>query len=655
VSDYTPFLVIGIATGSLFGLAAMGLVLTYKTSGIFNFAHGAVAALAAYAYYDLRTLRGLPTLVAFLIAVVLLPPLVALVMERIARVLARGSTTPRIVATVGLQLGITGLLLARYGAAALPFPALLPAETFTLFGVIIGVDQATSFVVGAIGAIALFVFFRSSRLGVRMRAVVDDPDLLSLSGTSPFLVRTASWLIGSWFAALSGVLLAPTIGLDAILLTLLVVQAFGAAAIGLFDSLPMTYVGGLILGVLAALSTMNPMGWSAMEGLSTSVPFLVLFVVLLVAGRRRLVDPGDRTSGPATGNLHISTRAKMVLGAVVVCACSTIPFLAETKLPVFLNGLAFVVVFYSLSLLVRMSGQVSLAHASFVAVGAATFSHAAVGWGLPWLLAVLAAGLVTVPIGAVVAIPAIRLSGLFLALATLGFGLLLEKVAYTRDWMFGVTGSLKAPRPSVAMLDTDRGFFFVLLTAAVLTGVLVSLVHGSRLGRLLRALADSPTTLTTLGLSINQTRVIVFTISAFIAGVGGALVGGVSESVSGAPFTAFVSMTWLAVLAMSGRSLHATPVLAALLVAVVPAFISNETLIAYLPVAFGLGAVAAAMLEASRAQDSAPSPALSLGLRAQQRLGASGPVHARLSETTQPPALAPPLLAVGPRATRSTS
>ncbi|MBA2950828.1 branched-chain amino acid ABC transporter permease [Streptomyces himalayensis] len=177
----------------------------------------------------------------------------------------------------------------------------------------------------------------------------------------------------------------------------------------------------------------------------------------------------------------------------------------------------------SLHLLVRTSGQVSLAHAALVAVGASTFSHLAVGAGLPWPVAVVLAGAVAVPVGVLVAVPAIRLSGLYLALATFGIGLLLEKVVYGSTWMFGATGTLPATRP--ALLAGDTAFYYVLLAAAVAGSLMVAAIGRSRLGRLLWAMADSPTMLSTLGLGlgVNVTRVTVFAISAFVAGIAGAL------------------------------------------------------------------------------------------------------------------------------------
>lgn len=630
VDGIVPFVIIGVTTGSVYGLAAMGLVLTYKTSGIFNFAHGAIGAITAFSFYELNVVRGLPWAVSLAISAVAVPPVLALIMERMTRALAGGSTTTKVVATIGLQLAITSGLVAYYGGASLEFPAFLPTGTFQLAGINVGIDQAISACIAGTAAAGFFVFFKVSSMGVKMRAVVDNPNLLELAGSSAYSVRAWSWLIGCWFAGLSGLLLAPLIGLDAMLLTLLVVQAYGAAAVGYFSSLPLTYAGGLILGVLAAVATKFVTGSEIMAGLPPAMPFLVLFAVLLLLPRNKLVEAGSSHATPQGLPLLSPVGTGLTaVGAVAIAA--VLPFVVGPKLPVYAMFLVFVLIFYSLNLLVRTSGQVSLAHAGLVAVGAAAFSHFSVGAGMPWLLAVLFAGAVAVPVGAMVAIPAIRLSGLYLALATYGFALLLEKVAYRTAPMFGTDSTLPAARPTP--FADDQAFYYVLLAFAVAAALVVAGIGHSRLGRLLRAMADSPTTLATLGLGVNVTRVTVFAISAFIAGVAGALYASQSLSATSVPFTSYTSLTWLAILVVCASGRAAAPILAAASVAVVPAYITITTLVEWLPVAFGVGALMIATREAASAQHLGRAghgaSEQDVSSRAAERIGSGGPVVER--------------------------
>lgn len=622
-----PYLVLGLVSGSVYGLTAMGLVLTYKTTGVFNFAHGAVATAAAYLFYELDAKRGLPWPVALVATVVLVAVLGGPLMELIGSRLRRVPVATQVVATIGLLLAIQGIVVAIFGAAAMPFPAFLSSRTIRLPGVYVGIDQIVVFAVAAVLAIGLFVFFRSSRTGLSMQAVVDNPDLVGLRGTSAVRVRTIAWMVGLGIAALSGVLLGPSEGLNAPFLTLLVVQAFGAAAVGGFASLPLVYGGGLALGVLAAIVSKFGLGHQWLQGVPSSLPFVFLLVVMLVAPRRlarRSTSP--RSSGSTARELPPVVRRVGPL--VVIGLAAAVPAFVGTKLPVFAGGAAYVVLFASLVLLVRTSGQTSLCHAGFAAVGASSFSHFTHGAGLPWLVALLLAGLVAVPVGALVSVPAIRLSGIYLALGTFGFGVLLQQLVYRTRFMFGRSGPLPVPRPGG--FDGDVAYYYVILAVAVLTCLLVAALNRQRLGRLLRALADSPLALSAQGVDINVTRVLVFCISAFLAAISGALLAALSGSVDVAPFDPFQSLLYLAVLAVAGSGQLRAAVVAAALLAVVPAYVAgSDTVATYEPVVFGVSAVLIALAEGSR--DELTGLVRRGAERGRARL-ARGPVAARMEQ-----------------------
>lgn len=595
MSDFLPFILIGLTSGSVYGLAANGLVLTYKSSGIFNFAHGTIAALAAFVFYDLRQREGLPWPVAMVLSVLVLAPLAGVVLERLARRLADAPVVMNVVATVGLLVVVQQAILIRYGAAAISMNSFLPTSTFALLGVNVGYDQLIIMIVGVSAMAALTWLFRSTRTGRAMTAVVDQPTLLALTGTSPVRIRRRAWVIGTCFAALSGILLAPAVGLDAPVLTLLVVQAFGAAAIGRFSSLPYTYLGGLLIGVLSAVSTKYVASISWLGGVPSSLPFVVLFIVLVVAPRNWLVDFVVNRKAPVRDPRHLPVQAKLVGAAAAVLLVWRLPDLVGARLPVYSAGLAYVLIFLSLALLLRTSGQVSLGQLAFAAVGAVASARLATEAGLPWVLAMVIGALFAVPVGALLAIPAVRRSGLYLALATFGFAVLLERLTFSTSLMFGgtSTGSLPAPRPSFA--QTDNAYFYVVAGFLGFAILLLSAVHRGRLGRLLRAMSDSPVALNTYGTNVTVVKVIVFCLSAFLAGLGGALLGPVTGSASPGNFDAFSSLMLLVVLVISVGSEVVASFIAAAALFVLPVYITSEQFNNYLPVLFGLTAIAVAM------------------------------------------------------------
>jgi ABC-type branched-subunit amino acid transport system permease subunit len=318
--------------------------------------------------------------------------------------------------------------------------------------------------------------------------------------------------------------------------------------------------------------------------------------VLVLTRKGAFTDRSVPRDARAPLALPRALNARLVLAAIAVLVA--VPHVVDTRVPVYTLGAVFVVVYASLYLLVEVSNQVSLCQVTFVAIGATTFSHVT-GDGAPWLVGVLAAAAVALPIGAFVAIPAIRLSGLFLALATLGFGILVEQLFYNRSIMFGALGQREGRRPAAFDLDSDTGYFYLCAAFAVAAIGAVVLIRRSRLGRLLDALADSPLALATHGASINITRVLVFCISAAIAAVGGALLVGVTGSVSSsganaAALVSFNSLLWLAVLAFVGRSPVVAPVLAAAVLIVLPSYFTDPDTVQIQTMSFGLLAIASA-------------------------------------------------------------
>ncbi|MDQ1539015.1 MAG: hypothetical protein QOE58_3408, partial [Actinomycetota bacterium] len=562
---FLTYLVLGIADGSVYAIAGLGLVLTFKTSGIFNFAHGAQAAVAAYLMYSLRHNHGFHWPVAAALAIIIAGVGGGLVLERIANLLSRESTATRVVAMVGILVGVNALLTAIYGPATLPFKAFLPTDTVRLGDVNITVVQIIVTGLALAAAIGLYVLFRTARIGTAMQAVVDDPALLDVLGTSPIRVRRFAWILGSCFASVSGLLLATFIGLDPNNLTLLVVFSFGAAAVGAFANLPLAYVGGLIIGIGQAMATGYLSNHHAFVQVPANVPFIVLVLALLVAPKHLLVERGTRVARPEAPSVRVSPRTAMAGGGLLLAGLCAVPWLVGYKLPIWTVALAFVIIFTSLNLLARTSGQVSLCHMTFAAVGSSTFAIASNN-GVPWLIALMLGGLAAVPIGALVALPAIRLRGVFLAVITLGFGILVERVFYGTSLMFGAGGSRATRRPAnlgPLHLQDDKPYYFVALLVTLACCGAVVMVRRARLGRMLEVLSSSPALLPANGASTNVAKLIVFCISAFLAGIGGAMIGAATFSTSGLQFDFSVSLMLIAVLYVAGRQ----PVLSAFIAA----------------------------------------------------------------------------------------
>ena len=340
--------------------------------------------------------------------------------------------------------------------------------------------------------------------------------------------------------------------------------------------------------------------------------------------------PSQNREGRITSSTTalLSTSGRTGLIAMGVAVLLAIPHLVGTNLPLWTSALGYVVIFGSLALLVWTSGQISICHMAFAAVGATTMSHVS---GLPWLLALLVAGLAAIPVGAIVAVPAVRASGIYLALATLGFGILMQNVVFPTGFMFGRGLSVTAPRPQLGFIDSRSDtwlYYFVLLTTALARGAIALIARG-RLGRVLRVMAETPTMLTTHGLNVNNSRLIVFCISAFFAAIGGALAVTQTGSASGVGYGPVQSLLLIAVLAICGTNLLRSAILAGALITLVPGYID----------AFGtdqqaLGFGTVAMLAAfGLARRGRTATWLAMAARTSAGRLRSGPVPARMAST----------------------
>lgn len=598
------YLIPGLADGSIYAIAALGLVLTYKTSGVFNFAHGALAAAAAYGFYQFRYKNHMPWPVAAILALIIVGVIGGLLLEKMAGWLSGAPPVSTVVATVGVLVGLQSLATAIYGDANIDtFQPYLPQSGFHVGTVTVSGAEMIIAALAVGSAIGMYFFFARTQLGLAMTAVVDDPALLSLNGVDPARVRRIAWVIGASFAGISGELLAPTLGVSVNELILLVITAYGAAAIGLFDSLPFTFLGGLLIGIAVdVLPAYLPATNVTLQSLPRNIPFLVLFAALIVVPPRRFPTRGTRTARSFRPVRSVNPQVMAPLMTLALLGLILIPVLTnKARIDNYSTGLGFAIIFASLGLITWTSGQISLAHIAFAAIGATTMGHM-LGYHVAWPLALLISGLIVVPAGAIVAIPANRLSGIYVAVATFGFGILIQQLFYPSFLMFGRLNNVVVPRPKLLGISFhgDRAYYYLALIVTVLACASVIVVLRTRLGRLLRGLSGSPVALDAHGASTNQTRVVVFCYSAFLAAIGGAVIGGVSQSASGATggqFDFTNSLAIVAVLAFCGRRPLISPFIAAFVFSVIKIypFFDSHNVIKYQGVAFGILAIAVAV------------------------------------------------------------
>ncbi|MFI1677604.1 ATP-binding cassette domain-containing protein [Streptomyces sp. NPDC020607] len=616
MSDLLGFVLSGLVSGALYALLATGLVLSYSASGLFNFAHGATAYLCALAFHELHSGFGWPAVPTALLLVLVAAPALGWGLDRLMfRKLARVGETAQIVATIGLLVALPALglwiveLLADAGAPVkpaenqfgLPGVGPSPARGWQLTdGVGIDSDQLITWVTTAVVAVGLWILMRHTPLGLRLRAAVDNRSLVELRGMSADRLSSVAWMLSSGLAGLAGVLATPLLGLSSHDFTLFLFVSATAAVLGRFLSIPLAFVGGLGLGVLQNLVAGYADFAEEITGFRTAVPFLILFAGLLLLTRRQ------RTAGTAVVDAppvdYLAGRswlrrwgpwAAAALALALSFYTVTTPFWSG----LLAQGLAISLVFISFTVVTGLGAMVSLAQATFV-TGAALVAGLLMSHGWPFAGAALVGTCAAAALGALVALPALRLGGRSLALATLALAFLADQVLFQLGWLRNGDTGWEIPRPVLGPVDLsdDRAMgvaMVVLVTAAVAS---LGALRNSASGRAMLAVRSAPAAAMASGVSVVRTKLLLFTLSAGLAGFGGVMYASFNTRITATDFTAMTGLIWLAVAVAAGVRRPQFAVVAGLVFAIVPHLVADHvTDSVHLPVIlFGLAGLALA-------------------------------------------------------------
>ena len=560
--DLIAYTIFGLVTASIYAIAASGLVVTYTTSGVFNLAHGAVGMFGAFVYWQMRFAWNWPAWLALIILLGILAPLFGCALERVLmRNLSDATEVTKLAVTIGVLVALVGASLWIWNPqTSRPFTAFYAGNKVKVIGVPITWDQLITIGIGVVCAIGLRLLLYRTRIGLDMRAVVDNRSLVLLNGGRPARASMLSWAIGSSMACLAGILIAPYLQLAALPLTLLVINAYAAAVIGRLRSLALTAAGAILIGLLQSYAVgylpTSTVVW--LQRIPDTIPIFVLFIALLVLPQQRLRGGATRRVREA---FPVPTFKLALIGSALVIGLALIvgPMLGTQSLYSMSNGFALGIIGLSFVPLVGYAGQISLCQMTYAGIGAVVFAHAT---GSGNLLGLLLAFIVPAVVGAVTALPAIRLRGLYLALATAAiaqfcdtfvFGLSSITVFGHKIPLFGL-GSLPAARPNFPFLDESNNKVYLDVLVAVFCAIGIGIValRRSRYGRMLLAMRESPAAAAMLGLRLTGLKLSVFSLSAGIAGVGGALLAGLATQFTPDAFSFFQNLPLLLLMMAGG-------------------------------------------------------------------------------------------------------
>ena len=549
----------GLGLGAIAALSGVGVLLTYRTTGVFNMAHGAIAMLAAYLFWQLNERYGLPLWVAAVIVIAGYATGLGMALERfVFRPLQRRFATPAesLVATIGLFVLLVGVAFVVWGPQARHPQGLFPTKVLHPASLTLHVDAFADLGVVVLGTAALTAVLQVTSLGTQIRAVVDRRDLAELSGVDADRVSAIGWSIGCVFAALTGILLAAQIGLDPFGLTLLVGETFAIPVLAGLSSVPIAIATGIGLGIAQSEMNLWTPGNSELQQIwdafHANLPVVLLLGVLLV--RNRLAESGGDAGSAATFARRRATEASSARLALQYGLAAVLMFLPLTFNAVHLRQAqeipALGIIFVSIVAVTGYSGQISLGQAGYAGLGALFFAKASAG--TPELLALLIASVAAGVVGFATGYPAIRRRGLFLALTTFAVGAFVSRFVFAQPYF---TNDVQVKRLSLfgMSLQGDRGFYlFELAMLAVAFLVMFNLRNGA-LGRSLIAIRDSEEGAHSVGVDVRVLKVLIFTVSAMLAGLGGALLAQQSEAFDPNAFDPLgASLPWFAVVVVFG-------------------------------------------------------------------------------------------------------
>jgi len=537
MNGFLGVIIAGLGAGGSYALLALGVVIVYRGSGIVNFASGGFALVGGAGYYEMHEVHQQSLVLSILVAVVLGAVAGVAVQVLVMAPMRRAAPLVRVIATLGVSAIIQQGAQIRYANTLAFIPSFMPRGSYEWGGVRVQQDRIAILAVALVLTTALFAAYRWSSFGVATAAVSESERVTASTGWSPNLVATGNWALGGALSGGAGVVLCSVINnsLDPKSLTLTVVPTLSAALLGGFSSFPLTMAGGLLIGVLEAL----PLKYIHQPGWSSAMPFLAILVVLTFRGKAIPLRShmADRLPAIADGRVRVRPLAVAALagGSCVLLMSSGMAAAAVTSLIFALLGLSVVAV-------LGYGGQLSLAQWAIAGIGAMIAAHLAAAWHAPMIVVFALTIVFIIPVGLIVAIPAVRVRGVSLAILTLGLAQAINGVVFSNPTyvkggsVAGVPQDLKIPRPSLFGYNIDpishaARYAVFCLVIVVVTALMLANVRRGRSGRRLLAVRGNERAAASIGISVTGAKLYAFALASVFAALAGVLIAYSNQTV----------------------------------------------------------------------------------------------------------------------------
>ncbi len=546
----------GLVLGNIYALLAAGLALIFGVAGLVNFAHGSVYMAGSYAGWVFIAKLGWPIWAA-LPAAGGVGALLGVLLERLAvRPFRKSARIAPLLATLGAGMMLDSLSEILFTPDPQSFPPVIPPLRLEIGGVSVGLLDVVILAASVTCAVSLFLLLRFTRIGHGLRAAAQDSEAAQQMGVRVDRMNASSFALASALGALAGVLIglyynqiSPTMGLQAAL------KGFTACVLGGLGSIPAAMAGGLVLGLGESIGV-------SIFGASTRN--LIAFVFLLAA---LFLKPNGLFGGRAgvpqealTGSFLPQARAvKLPWFAIAPLAllAAALPLLTRDSyiLQVLTGAWISALFAVSLTLVAGTAGIMSLGHAGLLALGAYASGLLTLKAGLPFMAAFPAAGLVAAAFGTLLAFPALRLKGHYISIATLGLGEIVNQLVL--NWTpltQGPLGLSGIPAPVIfgRRIASVVDYYYLAFAVLALGSAVIAAIMASPLGRTVRGLREDETAARALGIRAGRYRTLVFAVSAFFAGLSGALTAHLYTYISYETFGSGTSILGLTMVILGG-------------------------------------------------------------------------------------------------------
>jgi ABC-type branched-subunit amino acid transport system ATPase component/branched-subunit amino acid ABC-type transport system permease component len=513
---------LGMATGALYALSALGVLVVHRSSGVLNLANQAFAMVSGYLLYSLHDDLGMPAAVAVLAAIAVSCLLSLIVFFAVMRPLSKASTLTRIVATLAVYLIVQSAVQLVYGPFIKVPTRFLPTRPVSLAGVTVGFDQLLTMLIGVVVTACLWAVYRYTRFGLATTAVSENPRALAALGHTVGTVQALNWLVAGFLGGLAGVLIAPITQLTPGSFLLFLVPSLAAAVLGGMRSFPVTLVAGMLTGAVQVLCAR----YVDIPGARDGVPYVVIIAVLVILGRNLPGRGFVSERLPRVG----SGRVRAVPVAALLVTIVVLGYLVFDDSLVLGTVVLAAVALIALSQVVitGYAGQLSLAQMTMAGIGALVAGQVAVRLHAPFPLALVLGAAAVIPVGVFVGLPAIRARGTALAIATLGFSVAVSGMVLNNSDLNGGVVGLAVDPPSFFGIDLNpvlrpRNYMVFTVVVLFIAAFLVANLRRGRAGRRLLAVRTNERAAAALGINVTVAKLCAFTLAAVIAATGGIL------------------------------------------------------------------------------------------------------------------------------------